>query len=107
MQRPTRWREVDFLLSEWARKGGKRWRRRQVRRVRAFLAFCRAQGVRYPQEIGKRHAIAFYKRLRASRIAANTLRHWEGAVRVVFAVLGRSDAPEAWHRRQQGAGGRG
>ncbi|RME85930.1 MAG: hypothetical protein D6771_02590, partial [Zetaproteobacteria bacterium] len=64
MQRPTRWHEVYFLLDLWAKKGGKRWRRRQARRARAFLSFCREQGVRYPQEIGKRHAIRFYKRLR-------------------------------------------
>lgn len=52
MRLPT---ELEDALRRYSRKGGKTARRRQVARVRQFLAWCAAQGVKSPQQVGKRH----------------------------------------------------
>lgn len=84
------WSELNYLLQAHARKGGKTSRRRQVARVKQFLAFCRRHGVREPDQIGKRHVFEWYAE---KRLAATTLRDRFYAVSLLWDLLGRGEPP--------------
>ncbi len=84
------WQELDYLLTSWGRKGGKISRRRQIKRVRQFLDFCRTQGVRGPDQAGNRHAYEWYREV---ALAEATLRDRYYAMRLLWTLLGRGDPP--------------
>ena len=63
-------------LRAYRRKGGKRNRALQSRRIEAFLDFCeRTMGVTSPGRIGARHVRAYWDTL-ADRAPATRYHHW-------------------------------
>jgi hypothetical protein len=87
------WLELEHRLRLHATKGGKTSRRRQADRVRQFADFCRAQGVRGPDQVGRRHVWLWYKSLPGA--AESTLRDRFYAIRLFWEILGRAgDPPE-------------
>jgi len=54
-------REIQLLAHDYVRKGGKKNRRKQAKRMIALGAFSETLGCRCMGELGKRHIIAFYK----------------------------------------------
>lgn len=82
--------DLEFQLTMHARRGGKISRRRQVARVRQFLAFCRGLGVRHPDQIGKRHIYEWFEECKLSQ---TTLRDRYYAVCLLWELLGRGSPP--------------
>jgi len=85
------WLELEHRLRLYCTKGGKTSRRRQADRVRQFVDFCRSQGVKAPDQAGKRHVYEWYESLPSA--APTTLRDRYYAVRLFWALLGRSGDP--------------
>jgi len=85
------WLELEHRLRLYCTKGGKTSRRRQADRVRQFVDFCRSQGVKAPDQVGKRHVYEWYESLPSA--APTTLRDRYYAVRLFWALLGRSGDP--------------
>jgi len=89
---PRTWRELAYLIRAWGRKGGKRWRARQVRRAMDFVRYVQSRGVQRPRDISPRHARAWLHELRQRGLAEKTLRCHESAVSVVLGILGHPTA---------------
>jgi len=85
------WSELEHRLHLHCRKGGKTSRRRQADRVRQFMEFVRAQGVKAPDQVGKRHVHEWYESLPSA--APATLRDRYYAVRLFWSLLCRSSDP--------------
>ena len=81
------------LMQQWARKGGKRNRRMQVRRALAFAEACEQMGARAWAQVGKRHVIRYYKRLRAEGVAPRTAYYHFLAIRVLWEQVGLPGQP--------------
>lgn len=78
--------ELRHRLNLYARKGSKTSRRRQVRRLEEFVAWCGCD----PRQIGKRHVYQYFA---AHAFAPSTARdHWY-AVRLLWLILGRHTDP--------------
>ncbi|WP_404369631.1 hypothetical protein [Marinobacter sp.] len=78
--------ELFYRLHQHARKGGKVARRRQVKRVEAFVRWCG----RAPAQIGRRQVHEFY---RAHAFAPTTARDYDSAIRLLWRTLGRAGEP--------------
>ncbi len=85
-----KWQELDYQLITHARKGGKASRRRQTKRVKQFLQFCRSRGVRGPDQIGTAHVFEWYKEF---DFASSTLRDRYYAICLLWELLGRGLPP--------------
>jgi len=81
--------DLQFALRSHAKRGGKTSRRRQIQRIEQFLQFCAAQGVRAPEQIGKRHVYAWYE----TGGAPATLRDRYYAVQLLWTLIGRGKPP--------------
>jgi len=79
--------ELDHELRLHARQGGKTSRRRQVDRVRQLIRWCGSQGVRRPDQIGKRHVHQWL----AEAPSDATRRDRYYAVRLLWQLLGRGE----------------
>lgn len=82
--------ELEYQLSVHARKGGKITRRRQIKRVRNFLVFCRSKGVKGPDQIGKSHVWQWYEENVWSESAQRD--HYY-AISLLWKLLGRGKPP--------------
>jgi len=78
--------ELFYRLHQHARKGGKVSRRRQVKRVEAFLRWCG----RAPDQIGRRQVHEFY---RAHDFAPTTARDYHSALKLLWRTMGRAGEP--------------
>lgn len=78
--------ELFFRLHQHARKGGKVARKRQLKRVEAFITWCG----RSPQQIGRRQVHEFY---RAQGFAPTTARDYDSAIRLLWRTMERSGEP--------------
>jgi hypothetical protein len=85
------WLELEHRLNLHCRKGGKTSRRRQADRVRQFVEFCRAKGVKAPDQVGKRHVYEWYESLPGA--STTTLRDRYYAVRLFWSLIGRAGDP--------------
>jgi len=54
-------REIERLAHDYVRKGGKKNRRKQAKRMIALGTFAETLGCKHIGELGKRHVIGFYK----------------------------------------------
>lgn len=88
--------ELEYQLITHARKGGKTSRRRQVARIRQFLAYCKALGVRAPDQIGKNHVWKWYEE---GNVSATTLRDRFYAVSLLWTIIGRGEPPRPHHAK--------
>jgi hypothetical protein len=79
---PPEWRHK---LNLYARRGGKTSRRRTVRRIEAFVAWCGCQ----PEQIGRRHVYAFLEQ----PLAQTTRRDYYYAILLLWELLGRPVKP--------------
>lgn len=86
-----RWDDLEHCLRLHAARGGPQSRRRQVMRARQWLAWCRAHGVRQPDQIGRRHVWEWYRA--DGPLSAATMRDRYYAVRLVWRLLGRGERP--------------
>jgi hypothetical protein len=78
-------------LRQHACKGGKTSRRRQVDRIQQFLKFCATNGVRAPEQIGKRHVHEWFEE---SHLSESTLRDRFYAVSLLWEWMGRGQPPK-------------
>ena len=77
--------EVYKKVRFYAKKGGKKNRHMQSKRMLAFAEFCEQEGVQNAQEVGKRHVLRYYKTL--SELSDSTkLQHYY-AIRTLFELL--------------------
>lgn len=77
--------EVQKKVRFYAKKGGKKNRDLQSKRMLAFAEFCEQEGVQNAQEVGKRHVVRYYKIL--SELSDSTkLQHYY-ALRSLFDLL--------------------
>lgn len=82
---------IRHQLNLHARKGGKTARRRQLRRVEAFVRWCACD----PQQIGKNDVYAFFRA--HDYFAETTRRDYWYAVRLLWRAVGRpKDPPKPW-----------
>lgn len=86
MRQPLIRRDLDHRLTLYAAKGGKTSRRRTVRRVRRFIAFCQ----RPAEQIGRRQVYAFFEQ---HRFSPTTQRDYYYAIALLWRLLGRSGEP--------------
>lgn len=78
--------DIRHRLHLYARKGGKTARRRQLKRIEAFVAWCGCA----PYQIGKGHVRRYFA---AHNLAPSTARdHWY-AIRLLWQSLGRPTDP--------------
>jgi hypothetical protein len=78
--------ELFFRLHQHARKGGKRARSRQLKRIHTFITWCG----RAPHQIGRRQVHEFY---RARAFAPTTARDYDSAIRLLWRCLDRVGEP--------------
>lgn len=83
------WLDLEHRLRLHAAKGGKTSRRRQADRVRQLVEWCRAQGARSPDQIGRRHVWDWYEGVQAP----SSLRDRYYAVVLLWRLLGRAGQP--------------
>jgi len=74
-------------MREWARKGGKRYRRLQVRRADRFLRWVLDRGVPLHQ-VGHRHKWAFLDHLRREGLSDRTLQAYRHAIEWMLRLRG-------------------
>lgn len=77
---------IRHALRLHAAKGGKQWRRREVRRIEAFVAWCSCD----PRQIGRGHVHRFFA---AKGYEGITARDYWYAIRLLWRILGRSGDP--------------
>jgi hypothetical protein len=85
------WGDLEHRLRLYCAKGGKTSRRRQADRVRQLLAFARQQGIRRPDQIGRRHILEWYESLPSA--APSTLRDRYYAAALLWQLLERAGDP--------------
>ena len=79
-------RELRHKLHLYARKGGKKSRRRQVERIELFVEWCH----RPAEQIGRRQAHEFFQ---AHNFAPTTARDYYYAICKLWTLLGRGGKP--------------
>jgi hypothetical protein len=79
-------RELRHQLHLYARKGGKKSRRRQVERIEIFVEWCH----RPAEQIGRRQVHEFFE---AHQFAPTTARDYYYAVCKLWTLLGRVGKP--------------
>lgn len=86
--------QLAVLASGWVRKGGKQYRRRQARRMAAFLDYVQKRPdlrVEDLRQLGARHVIAWWKANR--ELSPSTLQgHWQALAKLWF-WLGKGTPP--------------
>jgi hypothetical protein len=78
--------ELRHALNLHAARGGKQWRRREVRRVEAFVRWCGCD----PRQIGKGHVRRYFE----TKVTGSTTQrdHWY-AICLLWRILGRPGRP--------------
>lgn len=79
-------RELRHKLNLYARKGGKRSRRRQVERIELFVEWCH----RPAEQIGRRQVHEFFE---AQKFAPTTARDYFYAICQLWVLLDRAGKP--------------
>lgn len=90
-------REALPVLHDYARKGGKRSRKDQVKRALRFASFAEGLGARAWEQVGKRHVVRFYRHLEAQDLSPSTIYRYELAIRVLWQQLGLKGEPPPFH----------
>lgn len=104
-------REVAELMHSWARKGGKKNRQVQVKRLLMFARDLDAipGGPRSLGEVGRRQAIRWYRSLEHSGRSPTTVSAHAYALRALWSRLGRDPAEVIYRdgtgKRQRGRRG--
>lgn len=79
-------RDIRYALHQHAGKGGKTARRRQLKRVEEFVAWCGCD----PRQIGRGHVHRYFSE---KGFAPTTARDHYYAIRLLWRVMGRAGEP--------------
>jgi len=83
--------EVYELTHHYVKKGGKRNRNQQRKRMLAFAKFAQSHGVKSLGQLGRRHVIMYWKL--KNNLASRTLyNHWL-AIRELWRLAGKVGEP--------------
>ncbi len=86
-------REIQLLAHDYVRKGGKKNRRKQAKRMIALGEFAETLGCRCIGELGKRHIFGFYKSHR--HLSDAVLYQHFLAFRKLYELAGKPNDPPA------------
>ena len=82
--------EFKYLLTECGRKGSKKSKRRQIDRIWQLMDYCRTNGIKEPDQIGRRQIYEWYEEF---EMAKSTARDRYYAVKLFWELLGKLGDP--------------
>jgi len=84
-------KEVMQLSNQYVRGGGKTYRRKQVKRMLAFAAHCKASGIHSLGMVGKKQVVSYWKAHRELSDAIK-MQHYD-AIKTLWALAEKSTTP--------------